>query len=89
MLGARPEALRPFFVMADVAANIRRKAQGRIAVISPLPLDMVQRIDALFEILCFLLCPSRLAPCSCAIGAFYLSTGGTPAKPTASVSGCN
>jgi transposase len=43
-------ARRPFFVMADIAANARRKAQGKIAVISPLALEMVQRIDALFEI---------------------------------------
>jgi transposase len=43
-------ARRPFFVMADIAANARRKAQGKIAVTSPLALEMVQRIDALFEI---------------------------------------
>jgi transposase len=43
-------ARRPFFVMADIAASARRNAQGRIAVISPLALEMVQRIDALFEI---------------------------------------
>jgi transposase len=43
-------ARRPFFVMADIAANARRKAQGQTAVISPLALEMVQRIDALFEI---------------------------------------
>jgi hypothetical protein len=36
--------------MADIAANARRKAQGKIAVISPLALEMVRRIDALFEI---------------------------------------
>jgi transposase len=43
-------ARRPFFVMADIAANARRRAQGKIAVISPLALEMVRRIDALFEI---------------------------------------
>jgi hypothetical protein len=43
-------ARRPFFVMADIAANARRKAQGKMAVISPLALEMVRRIDALFEI---------------------------------------
>jgi len=43
-------ARRPFFVMADIAANARRKTQGQSAVISPLALEMVRRIDALFEI---------------------------------------
>jgi transposase len=43
-------ARRPFFVMADIAANARRKAQGKTAVISPLALEMVRRVDALFEI---------------------------------------
>ena len=44
-------ARRPFFVMADLAANARRKAQGKSAsVISPLALEAVRRIDALFEI---------------------------------------
>jgi transposase len=43
-------ARRPFFVLADIAANARHKAQGKTAVISPLALEMVQRIDALFEI---------------------------------------
>jgi transposase len=42
---------RPFFVMADLAENARRKAQGKKpVVISPLALEMVRRIDALFEI---------------------------------------
>jgi transposase len=37
--------------MADLAANARRKAQGKIpAVISPAALKTVRRIDALFEI---------------------------------------
>jgi transposase len=44
-------ARRPFFVMADLAENARRKAQGKQpAVISPLALEAVCRIDALFEI---------------------------------------
>src|SRR6266851_1314414 len=44
-------ARRPFFQMADLAANARRRAQGKtLAVISPLALQAVQRIDALFEI---------------------------------------
>src|SRR5664279_4916481 len=42
---------RPFFVMADLAENTRRKAQGKTpGVISPLALEVVRRIDALFEI---------------------------------------
>jgi len=44
-------ARRPFFIMADLAENARRKAQGKKpAVISPLALEVVRRIDALFEI---------------------------------------
>jgi len=44
-------ARRPFFVMADLAENARRKAHGKTsAVISPLALEAVRRIDALFEI---------------------------------------
>ena len=44
-------ARRPFFVMADLAANARRKVQGKKpVVISPLALEAVRRIDALFEI---------------------------------------
>src|SRR5258705_5160765 len=44
-------ARRPFFVMADLAENARRKAQGKKPpVISPLALETVRRIDALFEI---------------------------------------
>jgi transposase len=44
-------ARRPFFVLADVAANARRKAQGRSAsVLSPLALEAVRRIDVLFDI---------------------------------------
>src|SRR6202171_2360533 len=44
-------ARRPFFAMADLAENARRTAQGRTpGVISPLALEAVRRIDALFEI---------------------------------------
>lgn len=44
-------ARRPFFVMADLAENARRKAQGKTpGVISPMALEAVRRIDALFEI---------------------------------------
>src|SRR6266850_137536 len=44
-------ARRPFFVMADLAENARRKAQGKSpAPISPIALEAVRRIDALFEI---------------------------------------
>ena len=44
-------ARRPFFVLADLTQNARRVAEGRSAgVISPLALEAVRRIDALFEI---------------------------------------
>ena len=44
-------ARRPFFALADIEASARRKASGKSpAPISPLALDVVQRIDALFEI---------------------------------------
>jgi len=44
-------ARRPFFIMADVAENARRKARGQTpGVISPIALEAVRRIDALFEI---------------------------------------
>jgi transposase len=44
-------ARRPFFVLADIEASARRKAQGKTpVVISPLALEAVRRIDALFEI---------------------------------------
>jgi transposase len=44
-------ARRPFFVMADLAENARRKAEGKKPpLISPLALEAVRRIDALFEI---------------------------------------
>ena len=44
-------ARRKFFVLADLAASARRKAQGKTpAVISPIALEAVRRIDALFAI---------------------------------------
>src|SRR3979411_2336205 len=44
-------ARRPFFAMADLAENARRKAQGKTpGAISPLALEAVRRTDALFEI---------------------------------------
>jgi transposase len=49
--GCWAHARRPFFALADIAANARRKAQGKLtAVISPLALEAVRRIDALFDI---------------------------------------
>ena len=49
--GCWAHARRPFFVLADIAENARRKAQGKtLAVISPLALEAVRRIDALFDI---------------------------------------
>ena len=44
-------ARRKFFVLADVAGSARRAAQGKgPAVLSPICLEAVQRIDALFDI---------------------------------------
>jgi transposase len=44
-------ARRPFFIMADLESHARRKAEGKsVPPISPIALDMVRRIDALFEI---------------------------------------
>ena len=49
--GCWVHARRPFFLLADIEANARRKAEGKTAgVISPLALEAVQRIDKLFEI---------------------------------------
>ena len=41
---------RKFFELADIAEAARRKARGKLAVVSPMALDAVRRIDALFEI---------------------------------------
>lgn len=44
-------ARRPFFALADLTQNARRVAEGKSAgVISPIALEAVRRIDALFEI---------------------------------------
>ena len=44
-------ARRPFFVMADVEENARRKAAGKKEIaLSPIAIEVVHRIDALFEI---------------------------------------
>ena len=44
-------ARRKFFVLADVAGSARRAAQGKApATLSPICLEAVQRIDALFDI---------------------------------------
>jgi hypothetical protein len=44
-------ARRPFFALADIEASARRQAEGKTpAPISPLALEAVRRIDALFEI---------------------------------------
>ena len=49
--GCWSHARRPFFALADLAEAARRKAQGETTMpISPLALEMVRRIDALFEI---------------------------------------
>ncbi len=44
-------ARRPFFAMADLEENARRKAAGKKEiVVSPIAIEIVRRIDALFEI---------------------------------------
>ena len=43
-------ARRPFFVLADLAQNARRVAEGKPGVMSPIALEAVRRIDALFDI---------------------------------------
>ena len=49
--GCWSHARRPFFALADLAGSAHRKSQGTTPVpISPLALEMVRRIDALFEI---------------------------------------
>jgi len=41
---------RKFFELADIAEAARRKARGKPAVISPIALEAVQRINVLFDI---------------------------------------
>ena len=44
-------ARRPFFTMADLEENARRKAAGKKEIpMSPIAIEVVRRIDALFEI---------------------------------------
>lgn len=44
-------ARRPFFAMADLEENARRKAAGKKEIVlSPMAIEIVRRIDALFEI---------------------------------------
>jgi transposase len=44
-------ARRPFFAMADIEGTARRRSAGRTdAVLSPIAIEMVRRIDELFEI---------------------------------------
>jgi hypothetical protein len=44
-------ARRPFFGMADIDENIRRKAAGKKEIpLSPIAIEIVRRIDALFAI---------------------------------------
>jgi len=49
--GCWAHARRPFFALADIEASARRKAEGKVpSPISPLALEIVQRMDRLFEI---------------------------------------
>jgi len=49
--GCWSHARRPFFALADIQASAQRKAESRTpAPISPLALEVVQRMDRLFEI---------------------------------------
>jgi len=49
--GCWVHARRPFFAMADLAENTRRRAAGKkVIVLSPIAIEVVRRIDALFEI---------------------------------------
>src|ERR1700741_3077244 len=49
--GCWVHARRPFFAMADLEENARRQATGKKAVVlSPIAIEVVRRIDALFDI---------------------------------------
>jgi transposase len=49
--GCWVHARRPFFAMADLEENARRQAGGKKAVaLSPIAIEVVRRIDALFDI---------------------------------------
>jgi len=44
-------ARRPFFIMADLDENARRRAAGKKEIpLSPIAIEVVRRIDALFEV---------------------------------------
>ncbi len=44
-------ARRPFFAMADIEENTRRRAAGKKEIaLPPIAIEVVRRIDALFEI---------------------------------------
>jgi transposase len=50
-VGCWAHARRPFFAMADIEENARRRAAGKTgSVVSPIAIEVVRRIDALFEI---------------------------------------
>ena len=49
--GCWVHARRPFFAMADLEENARRQASGKKAIVlSPIAIEVVHRIDALFNI---------------------------------------
>ena len=49
--GCWVHARRPFFAMADLEENARRQAAGKRAItLSPIAIEVVRRIDALFDI---------------------------------------
>lgn len=49
--GCWAHARRPFFAMADLEENARRRAAGKTAImLSPVAIEVVRRIDALFGI---------------------------------------
>jgi len=49
--GCWVHARRPFFAMADIEENARRSAAGKKAIaLSPIAIEVVRRIDALFDI---------------------------------------
>lgn len=50
-VGCWVHARRPFFAMADLEENARRQASGKKAIVlSPIAIEVVHRIDALFDI---------------------------------------
>jgi transposase len=50
-VGCWAHARRPFFAMADIEENARRRATGRNGIaLSPMAIEIVRRIDALFEV---------------------------------------